>query len=85
MIRWTYRQEDLWTFQLNINDEFGNHVYKEWEVSAPAMSILLEVLSDYSFAITINQTVFDIEGLNADDQMDLSVVSIHKLEDLGND
>jgi len=85
MIRWTYQQTNLWTYKLNIEDEFGNLIYKEWEVSSPTMSILLEVLSDYSLAMKINKTVFDIDRLNSDDQMDLSILSLHKLEDLDND
>lgn len=85
MIRWSYTQQDWWTYKLDIDDEFGNSIYTEWEVSSPVMSILLEVLTDYSFAIRINKTVFDIERLNADDQMDLSLLSLHRLEDVDND
>ena len=85
MIRWFYKQEDLWTYKLSIGDEFGNLVYTEWEVSSPVMSMLLELLMDYSFAMKINKTVFDLETLNADDQMDLSLLSLHKLEDIDND
>ena len=84
MIRWSYTQENFWTYRLNIEDEFGNHIYKEWDVSAPTLSILLEVLSDYQFALKINKTnkVFSMDGLSEEDQMDLRVASLHKLEDI---
>ncbi|MFW6173795.1 MAG: hypothetical protein ACOC5T_08625 [Elusimicrobiota bacterium] len=87
MIRWSYRQENLWTYKLNIEDEHGNAIYKEWEVSSPTMSIILELLSDYMFALDINKDdkVFDIEGLGPEDQMDVKIASIHKLEDADND
>jgi len=87
MIKWSYRQIHLWTYKFIIKDEFGNPIYAESDISSPAMSILLELLSDYQFAIEINKTtkVFNFDELSKEDQMDLKVASIHKLEDIDND
>lgn len=86
MIKWSYYQRDLWTYRFNIYDEYGNRIYREWEISAPAFSIILEVLSDCEFALEINGTdkAFNMDGLSEEDQMDLKVASIHKLEDMDN-
>ena len=84
MIHWSYIQESLWTYKLNIDDDFGNPIYRVLDISLPTLPILLEVLSDYSFALKINRSnkIFGMNDLSSEDQMDLVVASIHKLEDI---
>ena len=86
MIRWTYEQVNVWTYKFIIEDEFGNPIYAESEISSPAMSILLEILMDYKFALDINHStkIFNFNELSNEDQMDLMIASIHKLEDIDN-
>ena len=87
MIKWKYERIDLWTYSFEIKDEYGNSIYPKSEISAPALPILIEILSDYYFARDINGTdkVFNFDGLSPEDKMDLKLASIHKLEDIDND
>jgi len=87
MIKWKYEQINLWTYKFTVLDAFDNPIYAESEISAPAMSILKEILSDYLFAVEINKDdkIFNFNELSPEDRMDLMTVSIHKLEDIEND
>jgi hypothetical protein len=85
MIKWKYKQFDLWTYTFTLKDEFNRPIYlKESEISAPAMPVLKEILTDYLFAKKINGTkkIFKFEKLSQDDQMELMLASIQKLEDI---
>jgi len=87
MIKWRHDQINLWTYVFTIEDEFGNPIYGEMEISSPAFSILLEILTDYVFAMEINNTnkIFNFDELSKEDQIDLKIVSIHKVEDIENE
>lgn len=87
MIKWNYEQIDLWTYSFEIKDEYDNPIYPKSEISAPALPILIEILSNYCFARDINGTdkVFNFDGLSPEDKMDLKLASIHKLEDIEDD
>jgi len=87
MIKWQYEQMDMFRYWFEIKDEYGNNIYPYSIISAPAMSILKEMFTDYAFAKEINKTdkIFDMDYLSPEDKMELKVVSIHKLEDADND
>jgi len=87
MIKWTYEQIDMWTYRFTIRDEFRNPIYGEMEISSPAFSILSEILTDYVFAMEINKTdkIFNFDELSKEDQMDLKIASLHKIEDVDNE
>jgi hypothetical protein len=85
MIKWIYKQFDLWTYTFTLMDEFNRPIYlKESEISAPAMPILKEILTDYLFAKKINniEEIFKFDILSKDDQMELMLASLQKLEDI---
>lgn len=83
MIKWYYEQMDMFTYWIEIKDEYGNKLYSESTISAPAMAILKEILTDYIFAREIDRTdrIFNYDELSEDDKMDLRTLVIHKLED----
>lgn len=83
MIKWTYEQMNMFTYWVEIRGEYGELLYPKSLISAPAMAILKEILTDYLFAMKINNTdsIFNYEELSPEDRMDLLTMSIHKLED----
>ena len=87
MIRWVYEQMDMFTYWFEIRDEHGRKIYPNSTISSPAISILKEILTDYLFAKEINNTdkIFNYDDLSKEDQMDIRVCCIHKLEDSEND
>lgn len=78
---------DMFTYWVEIRGEHGELLYPKSNISAPAMAILKEILTDYLFAMEINNTdsIFNYDGLSQEDQMDLRTLVIHKLEDADND
>lgn len=84
MIKWKFERVDLWQYKFQINDEFNTPIYFPSKISLPAMPIIIQILTDYLFAKEINNQdkIFDIEGLNKDDQMDILLVSLSKIEDI---
>lgn len=87
MIKWIYESMDVFSFWFEIQDEYGQPIYKGSIISSPAMSLLKEILSDYQFAKDINNTekIFDYDDLSPEDKMDLKLITIHKLEDADNE
>lgn len=83
MIKWTYEQMDVFTYWVEITDEYGNKLFQESTISSPAFSILKEILTNYLFARKINNsnTIFNYDNLSSEDQMDLKMCCIYKLED----
>ena len=78
---------NLWEYWLEIRGEHNELLYPKSIISAPAMSILKEILTDYLFAREIDKTdrIFKYEELSQEDRMDLLTMVIHKLEDAEND
>lgn len=74
---------NMFTYWIEIRGEHGELLYPKSEISAPAISILKEILTDYLFAMKINNTdsIFNYDKLSQEDQMDLKTLVIHKLED----
>jgi len=77
----------MFQFWVEIKGEYGERLYPKSILSAPAMSILNEILTDYLFAKEIYKTekVFNYDNLSAEDRMDLKTLVIHKLEDTDNE
>jgi len=84
MIKWAYEQMNLMTFWFEIQDKYGHKIYPASNVSAPAMSILKEILTDYVFAKKIynTNTIFNDDKLTPEDQMDIKMCCINRLEDI---
>lgn len=87
MIRWSYEQLDLFTFWIEIQDEYGRKLYPSSTISSPAFSILSEVLTDYLFAKEIysNNKIFNYDDLCPEEKMDLQMCCLSKLEDIGDE
>jgi hypothetical protein len=88
MIRWKAEQVGVFEYWFRIEDEFGSpHWMDGSQISTPAFSILKEIMSDYVFAKKINrtETLFKYDGLSSDDRMELSLITITKLEDADNE
>lgn len=86
MIRWSYEQMNMFEYWVEIRGEHGEMLYSKSIISAPAMVILVEILTDYLFAMRISSTdsIFNYDELSSDDRMDLLTMTIHKLEDIDN-
>jgi len=86
MIKWIYEQMDMFTYWLEIRGEYNELLYPKSIISAPAMAILKEILTDYLFAREIDKTdkIFNYDNLSEEDKMDLKTLVIHKLEDADN-
>jgi len=86
MIKWMYEQMDMFNFWLEIRGEYNELLYPKSIISAPAFSILREILTDYLFAREIDKTdrIFNYDNLSEEDKMDLKTLVIHKLEDADN-
>jgi hypothetical protein len=84
MIKWEYEQMDMFTYWIQIEDKYGRKIYEHSNVSSPVMSLLKEILTDYTFALHINKTnsVFNYDNLSSEDKMDLKLFSLTKLEDI---
>lgn len=82
MIRWEFEQMDLWTYWVEIKNEYGEKLFKESNMSSPCFSILKELLSDYLFAKKIYSKIFDFDNINPEDRMDLSICCLTKLEEI---
>jgi hypothetical protein len=87
MIRWNYEQMNMFTYWVEIRGEYNELLYPKSIISAPAMAILKDILTDYLFALQINHTntIFNYEELSPEDRMDLLTMTIHKLEEEDND
>lgn len=88
MIKWTYEQMNLFTYWFEVKDEYGRIIYEDKNVSSPVMSILKEVLTDYTFALKIHKTnklLNRYDNLSPEDRMDLKLISLMKLEDADNE
>ena len=87
MIRWSARQIGPFQYSFQIEDEYYHPIFTQSDISSPAFSILTEILMDYKFAISINKfnTMLKFQDLNSDDRMDLSIISLYKIEDADDD
>jgi len=88
MIKFMYEQVSMFTFWFEIRGNYGELLYPKSTISAPAMSIIKEILTDYLFAREINNNtskIFNNESLSPEEQIDLLTIIIHKLEDADND
>jgi len=82
MLRWTFRRTAWQSYEFVLMDEFKLKQFPISEVSLPMMPYLVEILTDVLFARKINSDkTFNLDKLSDEDQMDLLMVSIWKLED----